>query len=59
MSLTDTQVKEANGRSDDPVRPLVICDLLKTAVPHAKRLLCDHKNPYFSENIGGKVFSLI
>lgn len=28
-------------------------------MPHAKRLLCDHKNPYFSENIGRKVFSLI
>ena len=43
----------------DPVFPLVICELFKTKVPHAKHLLCGQKNPYFYENIGGKVFSLI
>lgn len=36
-----------------------MCDLFKTEVPHAECLLCDSKIPYFSENIGGKVSSLI
>lgn len=51
FSLTDTQAEEANGASDDPVFSLVISGLFKTEVPHAKHLLCDHRNPYFSENM--------
>lgn len=59
FSLTDTQAEEANGASRDPVFPLVISSLFKTEVPHAKHFLCDHRNPDFSENMGGKVLSLI
>lgn len=54
-SLTDTQAKEAHEGSADPVVQLVICDQFKTQ-ELALGSHCDHKNPYFSENTGRKVF---